>query len=177
MLIGYTLWTNFVILAVIQNSYTIVFYSISNLNLLFFFTPSIKIIQIATIFFFGFFFLIMIQVFPLVPYFQYFSGSKVKLILNDTKFISPGIVFGFVKFCCKIIIECAIHYYLFESPGKQKIMLCLINVLSVVFFIYFDYKYSLFGEKIIGWAGNIGEFIFALFNICLVLQYDCLDIN
>jgi len=169
ILIGYSLWTNFLIIAVIQNSYILTFYSLSNFNLFFFFIPSIKIVQIVTILFFGLFFLLMIEIFPLVPYFH---RRKVKIILDNPKLISPTIMFGFLKFFCKIIIECTIHYYLFDNPGKQKIMLCIINFSSVLLSIYFDCKYEVFRIKVVGWSGNIGEFIFVLFNICLFFQYN-----
>ena len=158
------------IMVTIQNSYSIVFYSLSTFSLLFFFTASIKVVQIVSIIFIGLFFLIMIQVFPLVPYFQ--EGKKVKLLVDNPRFISPSIAFGFLKYFWKIVIECGIHYYLFDSPGKQKIMLSVVNALSVILFIYFDYKYSLFKDKVVVWAANIGEFIFVFFNICLFFQYD-----
>lgn len=136
---GYSFWTNFLIMAVIQNSYIIVFYSISNLNLLFFFIPSIKIIQIITILFFGLFFLIMASVFPFISYFHH---KKAKIILNNPKSIFPTIVYNFLKYFSKIIIECGIHYFMFNSPGKQKMMLSIINFSSVLMFIYFEYKYE-----------------------------------
>ena len=125
--------------------------------------------------FFGLFFLIMIQVFPLVPYFQ--EDKKVKLLVDNPRFISPSITFGFLKYFWKIIIECGIHYYLYDSPGKQKIMLSVVNALSVILFIYFDYKYSLFKDKVVVWAANIAEFIFVFFNICLFIQYDYTNSN
>ena len=97
----YSFWIHLFFITVVQNLRMLVVFALSNMRTLFSTDFTIKLMQTVSVAIFGFFFVFVIALFPLL---EYFNGKNSKYLLSNIKYKKYCFIIMFLKFSLKPIL-------------------------------------------------------------------------
>ena len=151
----------------IQNISMLNYYFLQNLKTIFSLDLQSKLLNFAVLYLYGFFIIFCIIFLPLA-YNLYKKYSAY--FLDNCKANFKSIIFSFLKYVLRPLIEGCIHIFLFENQTLQLALLALTSLLFLLITLIFELNYGFFQNKASFAFTCIIELCLILLNFALMLE-------